>query len=175
MTDSSPMRRPLLIASLCVALVACSSGSGASPTSPAPTTTAPASTAPATTLPTTSRFTVQPGTEQIAVLGATPGETLHAIGPDGTDAGAITVDTQGSALWRNLTAGDGWHITANDSQSASVKVASRDDVPPADLYTSQTLLPAGGFGYITTRDGTTLSANVVLPGPADKEIGRAHV
>ena len=41
-------------------------------------------------------------------------------------------------------------------------------MPPPSLYTDeQTLLPAGGFGYITTRDGTTLSANVVLPGPAD--------
>ncbi len=39
-----------------------------------------------------------------------------------------------------------------------------DDVPPAAFYAEQRL-PAGGFGYLETRDGTTLSVNVVLPGP----------
>jgi predicted acyl esterase len=38
-----------------------------------------------------------------------------------------------------------------------------DDAPPpaASFYSAQTVNP--GFGYLTTRDGTTLSVNVVLP------------
>ena len=44
-------------------------------------------------------------------------------------------------------------------------VAALDDIPPASFYAEQRL-PAGGFGYLETRDGTTLSVNVVLPGPA---------
>ena len=52
--------------------------------------------------------------------------------------------------------------------SDAFRIAAADDVPDPSLYTKQqTLLPAGGFGYIVTRDGTTLSANVILPGPAD--------
>ncbi len=45
-------------------------------------------------------------------------------------------------------------------------MAAIDDPPDPALYTGQTL--ADGFAYITTRDGTTLSANVVLPGPAEE-------
>ncbi len=42
----------------------------------------------------------------------------------------------------------------------------RNDHPDQDFFAAQTL-PAPGFGYIETRDGTTLSANVVLPGPPE--------
>jgi uncharacterized protein len=52
--------------------------------------------------------------------------------------------------------------------SEPFRVSAPDDVPAASFYEDQPLLAAGGFGYITTRDGTTLSANVLLPGPADE-------
>jgi predicted acyl esterase len=111
---------------------------------------------------------VQPGTEQIAVLGAKPGTEVHAIAPNGTDVAHLTVDSQGSALFRELLPAPGWRISSDTEVSKPVTIASPSDVPPASLYQNQKLLPAGGFGYITTRDGTTLSANVLLPGPADK-------
>jgi len=117
----------------------------------------------------TADFAVQPGTEQIAVRDLQPGTEVQAVSPDGSVAATLPADTAGSVLFRNLEAGDGWTIKSGGAVSESITVASRDDVPPATLYTDeQTLLPAdGGFGYITTRDGTTLSANVVLPGPVE--------
>src|SRR5699024_7673084 len=62
----------------------------------------------------------------------------------------------------------GWRVidTGEDVSSDIVAVPSLDDVPPAAFYADQTL-PTGGFGYLTVRDGTTLSVNVVLPGPAE--------
>ncbi|MEX2626331.1 MAG: CocE/NonD family hydrolase, partial [Ilumatobacteraceae bacterium] len=42
-----------------------------------------------------------------------------------------------------------------------------DEHADTDLYTGQRL-EAPGFGYLTTRDGTTLSVNVWLPGPVDE-------
>ena len=78
------------------------------------------------------------------------------------------VDEQGSLLFRNLDPGDGYTISSATAISDTVSVADPAVNPPADFYSSQPKLPEGGFGYITTRDGTTLSANVVLPGPADQ-------
>ena len=78
------------------------------------------------------------------------------------------VDAQGSLLFRDLAASDGLSISSATERSDTFSVQSADAVPDPALYTNQTMLPAGGFGYITTRDGTTLSANVLLPGPADQ-------
>jgi len=112
-------------------------------------------------------FTVQPGTEQVAVLDAQPGDTITVTGPDGAATDG-TVDEQGSLLFRNLTPGDGYTLASATERSAPFAVADPADNPDAAWYAAQPKLPEGGFGYITTRDGTTLSANVLLPGPADQ-------
>ena len=111
-------------------------------------------------------FTVQPGTEQVTVLGAEPGTELSLAGAgDGGEVAAGTVDEQGSLVLRTIAPGE-YRLTSATETTEVFTVADRSDVPPAALYEDQDLLPAGGFGYIVTRDGTTLSANVVLPGPA---------
>ena len=40
------------------------------------------------------------------------------------------------------------------------------NAPNSTAIYNQTL-PAGGYGYLTTRDGTKLAINVHLPGPAE--------
>lgn len=178
------MRSRLASALAAVALIAGCSGSGGTGaksdgttrTSAAPVTdtvpaaeTAPTtSAAPTTTVPLgPATFTVQPGTGQIAILDATPGDTL-ALHQDGAEVATGAVDGQGSLLFRGLDPGDGYTISSSTEISDAVAVADPADNPPAEFYASQPKLPEGGFGYITTRDGTTLSANVVLPGPADQ-------
>ena len=165
-------RRLAVLATASLLFAACSSegsSSGLTTTTVAATTTVAGTSAPTSTeaalAPAT--FTVQPGTEQIAVLGAKVGDALH-VEQNGTEIAKGTVDAQGSLLFRDLKAGDHYTVASATEASAPVAVASPTDVPPASLYENQKLLPAGGFGYITTRDGTTLSANVLLPGPADK-------
>ncbi|MFM8312136.1 MAG: CocE/NonD family hydrolase [Ilumatobacteraceae bacterium] len=122
-----------------------------------------------------AEFRVRPGTEQIAVLGAEPGDSL-AVVRDGVSVATGEVDEEGSLLFRQLEPGDGYvvQVVPDGSvdepveQSDVVTVLDAAFVPPQELYAEQqTLLPAGGFGYITTRDGTTLSANVILPGPPE--------
>lgn len=109
-------------------------------------------------------FTLRPSVNQLHVLDATPGTGLELL--DGTDAvvGTGTVDADGSFLWRELTAGTYSVRTTGDpvAQSDLVTVSDFDDpAPDPSFYAGQTL--TAGFNYITTRDGTTLSANVVLP------------
>jgi hypothetical protein len=151
-----------------ITVAACSSDGASPATDTAPTTVAtaaPDTAAPADLAP--ADFTVRPGTEQVAVLDADPGDELTVVAPDGASTSG-TVDEQGALLWRGLVPGDGYVVRSATAESDPFTVASVDDVPDPSLYADQGDLPAGGFGYITTRDGTTLSANVMLPGPADQ-------
>ncbi|MCB1002213.1 MAG: CocE/NonD family hydrolase, partial [Acidimicrobiales bacterium] len=132
---------------------------------------APASTAPAPTDLAAPRlgddvFTVQPGTEQVAVLGGTPGAEV-AVVRNGEVVASGTIDEQGSLLFRALVPGPGYALRTDEGETEPFEIADPADHPDADFYADQPLLPPGGFGYIATRDGTTLSANVLLPGPAD--------
>ena len=74
-----------------------------------------------------------------------------------------TVDSQGSLVWRKLSPGDYTVQTADESYTSEpVQVLAFDAAPPAQsFFDGQTL--DEGFGFIQTRDGTTLSANVSFP------------
>ncbi len=163
-------KRPLaVLTALCLLAVACSDGEDAVPTTEAGTETTAAETTVAETLPALApaTFTVQPGVQQIAVLDAEPGTELSVINGTTTIATG-TVDEQGALLFREVAEGDGYMVASDTEAATDITVMSPGATPPASLYTEeQTLLPAGGFGYIVTRDGTTLSANVLLPGPIE--------
>ena len=79
------------------------------------------------------------------------------------DEGAV--DEQGALLFRDVEPGS-YTLRSADVASDPFDVAALDEVPPPSFYADQQL-PAGGFGYLETRDGTTLSINVVLPGPPE--------
>lgn len=109
-------------------------------------------------------FTVRPSVNQLYVLDATPGEGLELVDAADAVVGTGTVDTAGSFAWRALDAGTYTVRTTGDpaTESEPQVVTDYDDPAPAQsFYSDQTL--DSGFGYITTRDGTTLSANVWLP------------
>jgi uncharacterized protein len=109
---------------------------------------------------------VRPGPGQITVLNAPPGADVRVL--VGSDA-MITegaVDFAGSLLFREVDPGpytveleDAGNITTTE-----VSVPGFDEPPPQDFYDAQVI--DAGFGYLTVRDGTTLSVNVVLPGDA---------
>ena len=122
---------------------------------------------------------VRPGTTQLEVLSATPGQHLELVAADDTVAGTGTVDAQGSFEWRMLKPGT---YSVRDADDHSIVLGSGAEVtafdapaPGQSFFDSQTLTPGwstdglgqkSGFNFIETRDGTTLSANVRLPGPA---------
>lgn len=112
----------------------------------------------ATTPPPAANINVRGGTEQIEITGTAPGTTVSVAGQTGT------TDSLGSYLFRRVTPGTYTVKVADADMPATVR--SETDHPAQAFYDDQTI--GEGFGYITTRDGTTLSANVVLPGPADQ-------
>ncbi len=108
-------------------------------------------------------FTLRGSVNQLYVLDAEPGQQLELVDEGDVVVGAGTVDPAGSLVWRELGAGS---YTVRDADAPAVAaeatVSDFDDPPPAQsLYDGQSL--GSRFGYITTRDGTTLSANVTLP------------
>ena len=109
-------------------------------------------------------FTVQPSVEQVAVTGATAGATAVLRAADGRKVASRPIDAAGSALFRDVGPGAGYVVSVGNARAAPVTVTSPTDTPPQSLYTGQHLGP--GYGYLTTRDGTMLSVNVTLPGPA---------
>src|SRR4051794_41017182 len=179
-------RRPLAVlalpaAALLLGATGCSSGgaSGVTAAKGSVVTTTPAATEPAIATTTTTAtatvaaspatFKVQPGTDQLAVQGAAHGMPLELIGAHGSVVAEGAADALGSLLFRHVDPGT-YTVRSTGAApqvSKAAQVVGPDDVPLQSFYSGQHLT-APGYGYITTRDGTTLSANVVLPGPIDK-------
>lgn len=110
-------------------------------------------------------FTVQGSVEQVAVVGAQPGAAAQLRSRAGSIVARKQVDAAGAALFREVEPGDGYVVTIANTRSEPVSVSDPADTPPSTFYSSQRI--GDGYGYLTTRDGTLLSINVTLPGPAD--------
>ncbi len=116
--------------------------------------------------------------EQVYVIGAPAGAAVTLHDGDGAVVATGTADALGGYLFHQVAPGPGYRVSvaaggAPPEERGPLTVTAPDDVPPASLYTGQTLRaqapgePAeAGYGYITTRDGTKLSASISLPGPA---------
>ncbi len=125
--------------------------------------------------PVAAGVVVRGSVHQIAVLHAAPGATLsvvrkHSVVQTGT------VDGLGSYNFHNLPARTGYRVLITDGGQTSVAgpvtVLDPDATPPQSLYSGQRLDVSNlggnsGYGYLTTRDGTQLSVQVVLPGPPE--------
>ncbi len=114
-------------------------------------------------------FHVRGSINQVSVTGAEKDVRLVLVGPDGREAARATSDELGSAIFREVPEGEGYRVQtvgADAAASEPVTVMSlRGSLPDQDFYDSQEL--PTDYGYITTRDGTTLSAAVYLPGPPE--------
>ena len=112
---------------------------------------------------------VRGSVEQVSVTGAEPDTELALHDADGEAVDLGTTDSQGSLLFRLVEPDEGYRVATTDdepSASAAVDVVDAEDsLPEQSFYEEQTLEP--GFNYIETRDGTTLSAMVYLPGPIE--------
>src|SRR5215216_888606 len=103
---------------------------------------------------------------QVYVTGAQPGTSLTLVRKK-ERISRKRVGTLGGALFRRVPAGKGYRVRAADG-SLSVKVGVRSDrAAPKDPSIYNQKLPEGGYGYLYTRDGTSLAIDVRLPGPVE--------
>jgi len=113
---------------------------------------------------------------QLDVLKAPPGVPVTLYHGHRVVQQART-DDLGGYLFRNLPAGGDYQVVVDEpggpTSSPRVSVIGAHRPPPESFYSEQVLPTSNlsatsGYGYLTTRDGTTLSVQVALPGPADQ-------
>ncbi len=112
-----------------------------------------------------SNLTARGSVEQVQVTGATPGGDVKLrLGGDVVDskpAGEL-----GGVVFRKVEPGNGYTVRAAGTVTPALRVLTTRSKPPSTAIYDQTL-PAGGYGYLETRDGTELAITVHLPGPPE--------
>ncbi|MGH2927767.1 MAG: hypothetical protein ACRDL8_06155, partial [Solirubrobacteraceae bacterium] len=112
--------------------------------------------------------------EQVYATGIAPRRRVRLIDRRGSTVAVRRADSLGGVVFRNVAPGSGYRVTAGRvragrsrraPQSARVTVLPDRAVPRSTRIYDQRL-PAGGYGYLRTRDGTLLAIDVRLPGPA---------
>ncbi len=104
---------------------------------------------------------------QVHVTGADSGERVNLLDRRGGRIASKRAGGLGGIVFRRVPAGRGYRIRDGAGElSNPVTVISGKAKPKSTAIYDQTL-PAGGYGYLTTRDGTELAISVRLPGPAE--------
>jgi uncharacterized protein len=113
-------------------------------------------------------FTARGSVEQVEVAGATPGKRLKLVDRKGQVVDTKRAGSLGGIVFRRVRPGGGYRVRQpGGSESPSFRVLTDRSAPPKTSIYNQDL-PAGGYGYLSTRDGTKLAIDVRLPGPADQ-------
>jgi uncharacterized protein len=108
-------------------------------------------------------FSAHGSAEQVYVTGLAPSAPMSLLNAAGTTVATQQADAQGGLLFRNVTPGSGYTVRAADgTQSPPLTVLTNQPAPPStDIYNQS--IPASGYGYLTTRDGTKLAIDVHPP------------
>jgi predicted acyl esterase len=114
-------------------------------------------------------FAVHPSVEQVTVTGAEPHTTLQLLDATQRLVASGSSDDNGALIFREVAAGGGYRVQTEGASrlaTAPFRVVDPAGSRPQQRFYAEQQLPTD-FGYITTRDGTKLSAAVYLPGPPD--------
>jgi predicted acyl esterase len=112
-----------------------------------------------------SAFIVRGSAEQVDVTRLSANAEASLLGPGGSVVATQGADPLGGLLFRNVTPGAGYrvHVIATGETSTAVTVHS-PAAKPWDPAVYAQPIREGGYGYLTTRDGTRLAIDVHLPG-----------
>ncbi|MDH4145932.1 MAG: hypothetical protein OEY23_12295, partial [Acidimicrobiia bacterium] len=153
------MRRGGILATLLLIGSAACSGGSAERAEPAPDTASAATVDAASPTDAARRarvdFEAWGGVGHVAAIGLAPG-ALVTLELDGQDRRPATADESGTALWRDLPPRRG-DVVRSDGTRTPVQVLDGSEAVPEDVY-DQAL--GEGYGYVQTRDGTTLAIYV---------------
>ena len=111
-------------------------------------------------------LSVRGSVEQVQVTGA-PADTPLTLFRKGKRVEKGRSGPLGGAVFRGIEAGKGYVVRIAGVSAPAVRVLRDRSKPPRTAIYDQSL-PAGGYGYLSTRDGTKLAINVTLPGPPDQ-------
>ena len=109
-------------------------------------------------------FEAHGSVEQVYATGLGPGARLTLFDRRGQRVATQRADGLGGVLFRKLAPGKGYRVrlASGGPRSGPMRVLSTRSAPPGtDLYDQP--IPASGYGYLTTRDGTQLAIYVHPP------------
>src|SRR5881394_755647 len=110
-----------------------------------------------------AKLTVRGSAEQVQVTGVKGGARLTLVNSRGRAVKSRRADSLGGLVFRGVRPGHGYRVRAGAARSAPFTVLSLRSAPPSTRIYKQKI-PASGYGYLTTRDGTKLAIDVHLPG-----------
>jgi predicted acyl esterase len=114
----------------------------------------------------TATFVARGSVEQVHVTGAGPGTKLTLVDKHGDEVETKTAGPLGGIVFRRVDPGVNYRVRQGSAESSKLRVLTDRPRPKHKKIYDQDL-PAGGYGYLRTRDGTQLAINVHLPGPAE--------
>jgi uncharacterized protein len=107
-------------------------------------------------------FDAHGSARQVYVTGLAPHARVTLLKPNGRRAQRKRADGLGGLLFRKVRPGSGYRVRQGTTTSGPLTVLSNRAAPPStSLYDQK--LPSSGYGYLTTRDGTTLAIDVHPP------------
>ena len=109
------------------------------------------------------RLVAHGSVQQVYAVGLKPHAKVALLTRRGHVLATEQADGLGGIVFRNLAPGPGYRLSAGARRSAPVTVMPDRSAPPSTKVYGQKL-PAGGYGYLRTRDGTSLAIDVRLPG-----------
>ena len=104
-------------------------------------------------------FTARGSAMQVDVTGAKSGAKLALLDRHRKSVATAKVNSLGGAVFRNVKPGTGYKVRG---RAGSITVMSNRSAPPSTKIYNQKI-PATGYGYLTTRDGTKLAIDVHVP------------
>ncbi|HZE04117.1 MAG TPA: CocE/NonD family hydrolase, partial [Solirubrobacteraceae bacterium] len=111
------------------------------------------------------RMAAHGSVDQVYATGLRPRAAVMLLNRHGTVVARRRADGLGGVVFRSIRPGRGYRVSAPGKLSRSLTVLPDRSAPPSTRIYAQRL-PAGGYGYLRTRDGTELAIDVHLPGPA---------
>ncbi len=112
----------------------------------------------------TPNFHAVGSARQVYVTGLPPLARMSLIDPTGRTLSTRSADSLGGLLFRNVSAGAGYHVrlVSNGQLSGALTVHTEQAAPWNPGIYNQTI-PDNGYTYLTTRDGTKLAIDVHPP------------
>src|SRR4051794_16808281 len=108
--------------------------------------------------------------EQVYATGLDPGAQTTLLDQAGKTVATQKAGALGGTLFRNVKPGGGYRVSAGAEKSDALTVLSTRPAPPSTTVFDQTIAPKG-YGYLTTRDGTTLAIDVHPPTDVTNAVG----
>jgi predicted acyl esterase len=107
-------------------------------------------------------FEARGSVEQVYATGLTPGAPVALLDGEGHEVAARNANPLGGTLFRGVAPGGGYRVVSEGGESPPLQVLTAQAAPPStDIYDQP--IPASGYGYLTTRDGTKLAIDVHPP------------